>query len=188
MDDTNKPELSAKLIAHQILAWAKKGRMFGASNNAPDFNDKLINEIFAPAGVRNATIVFQDRGISYIGINEVENSIQIFLNKPPRYRDKQFFSKLGKSGVPISVLGGGMGHASNRIPSPVNVQPSTFRGPRYTCGSSIYLATESGGGTLGCLVCDTSGTVYGLSNNHVTGSCNYAELTLPIQIGGWDGR
>ena len=50
----------------------------------------------------------------------------------------------------------------------------------YTCGSSIYVANFRGAGTLGCLVRDHAGNLFGLSNNHVVSGCNYAEIGLPI--------
>src|SRR5271156_3688862 len=53
-------------------------------------------------------------------------------------------------------------------------------GDRYTCGSSISVGNFRDAGTLGCLVRDGAGVLYGLSNNHVTGSCSFAGVGLPI--------
>jgi hypothetical protein len=50
----------------------------------------------------------------------------------------------------------------------------------YACGSSISVGNMRDGGTMGCLVRDATGVIYGLSNNHVTGSCNFAGVGLPI--------
>jgi hypothetical protein len=50
----------------------------------------------------------------------------------------------------------------------------------YTCGSSISVGNARAAGTLGCLLRDARGQIFGLSNNHVTGSCNYAPTGLPI--------
>jgi hypothetical protein len=50
----------------------------------------------------------------------------------------------------------------------------------YTCGSSISVGNYREAGTLGCLVRDAAGEIYGLSNNHVSGSCNFASVGLPI--------
>ncbi len=57
------------------------------------------------------------------------------------------------------------------------------RGGKYTCGGSIYIGSEKGAGTLGCLV-QKNGEIYGLSNNHIVGACNYAPIGLPIVIPG----
>jgi hypothetical protein len=51
---------------------------------------------------------------------------------------------------------------------------------RYTCGSSISVGNHRDAGTLGCLVRDAAGALYGLSNNHVSASCSYAGVGLPI--------
>ena len=50
----------------------------------------------------------------------------------------------------------------------------------YTCGSSISVGNFREAGTLCCLVRDQSGTLYGMSNNHVSGSCSHAGIGLPI--------
>jgi hypothetical protein len=78
------------------------------------------------------------------------------------------------------------------VPSHIGVLPSTsYAGPVYavrnvggsdfyTCGSSISVGNCRDAGTLGCLVRDASGALYGISNNHVSGGCNFAQVTLPI--------
>ncbi|AQR61635.1 hypothetical protein BZG35_08210 [Brevundimonas sp. LM2] len=51
---------------------------------------------------------------------------------------------------------------------------------RYTCGSSVSLGNVRDAGTLGCLVRDREGAIYGLSANHVTGGCSNARQGHPI--------
>lgn len=74
------------------------------------------------------------------------------------------------------------------------VEPAApFAGPSYTirhsqvhgrdvfaCGSSISVGNARDAGTLGCLVRDAAGEIYGLSNNHVSASCSHAPIGLPI--------
>jgi hypothetical protein len=50
----------------------------------------------------------------------------------------------------------------------------------YTCGSSISVGNWRDAGTLGCLVRATNNAMHGLSNNHITGSCSFAGVGLPI--------
>lgn len=50
----------------------------------------------------------------------------------------------------------------------------------YTCGSSVSVGNHREAGTLGCLVRDGTGVMFGLSNNHVTGSCNFAQTGQPV--------
>lgn len=50
----------------------------------------------------------------------------------------------------------------------------------YTCGSSISVGNARDAGTMGCLVRDAADVLHGLSNNHVSGSCSFAGIGLPI--------
>lgn len=50
----------------------------------------------------------------------------------------------------------------------------------YTCGSSISPGSDRSAGTLGALVKDSNGIMYGLTNNHVTGLSNHSEKGLPV--------
>ncbi len=51
---------------------------------------------------------------------------------------------------------------------------------RLPCGGSIGVGNAREAGTLGALLTDTSGTLHGLSCNHVTGGCSNARLGLPV--------
>lgn len=51
---------------------------------------------------------------------------------------------------------------------------------RYACGSSISAGNARDAGTMGCLVRNAAGEIFGLSNNHVSGSCSFAGTGLPI--------
>jgi hypothetical protein len=53
-------------------------------------------------------------------------------------------------------------------------------GEFYACGSSVSIASVRSAGTLGALVRDGEGVLYGLSNNHVTGGCTMARISMPI--------
>ncbi|MHC2000898.1 hypothetical protein ACYQR9_10675 [Methylobacterium sp. CM6241] len=72
---------------------------------------------------------------------------------------------------------------SNPPPTPPTT-PITQRSYRHNglvaCGSSVHPASIHGAGTFGCLVRDPAGTIYGMSNNHVTGGCNHMEEGMPI--------
>jgi hypothetical protein len=146
---------------------------------SPEVDDQLIRSVFGHVGVPAAQSVLQDRGISYVAYNEEDNTVVIITGKSPRQKDKELFYNLGLAGIPISIVGGGVGHAGRKPVDP-KYDPFIWRNDFYTCGSSVYLSTEKGAGTLGYLVQDADGILYGLSANHVTGGSNYAELTLPI--------
>jgi hypothetical protein len=54
------------------------------------------------------------------------------------------------------------------------------RGGRYTCGRSISIGNVREAGTLGALLADNAGSIFGLSANHVTGGCSSARPGAPI--------
>jgi hypothetical protein len=62
----------------------------------------------------------------------------------------------------------------------VGVSPYYIMDGLYTCGSSIGVGNNRSAGTLGSLVHDESGQLFGLTNNHVTGGCNNTRQGLPI--------
>ena len=78
------------------------------------------------------------------------------------------------------------------VQHPIDAQPvSPFGGPayvmrhagqsdRYACGSSVSVGNSREAGTMGCLVRDAGGVLYGLTNNHISGSCSFAGVGLPI--------
>lgn len=66
-----------------------------------------------------------------------------------------------------------MAHAGS--PTPPGVQhPYVYANGKYACGGSIHPARNFGCGTMGCVVTEANGDIFGLSNKHVTGLCNYA--------------
>ncbi|WP_174284565.1 hypothetical protein [Sphingomonas bacterium] len=62
--------------------------------------------------------------------------------------------------------------------SPARTQ--VMRANRYPCGTSISLANAVSTGTMGALVEDGEGRIYGLTCNHVTGMCNNTPLGLQV--------
>jgi hypothetical protein len=72
----------------------------------------------------------------------------------------------------------------DEVPQPFGTPPYVVRqsggNSRYTCGSSVSVGNYRDAGTLGCLVKNAQGDLFGLSNNHVTGGCNFAGVGLPI--------
>lgn len=179
MKEPTKPVYDIEVLAREIRKWAQKNRMMANFQAVPIYDEPLIRTAFYPVGLVNATSIMQDRGISYVGIDDHKNEVIIFLQKPPRIKDIKAFEAMGRFDIPISIAAGGLGTAGKPAPPPT-VVPFIFRNKKYTCGSSIYLSTHKGAGTLGCLIRDSSGRLYGLSNNHVTGGSNYAERTIPI--------
>ncbi len=171
--------MDVNVAAAELVKWAKNNRMFGIMAEQQTVDPLAIRHVLGSVGVPAAMSVLQDRGISYIAVNEPEHSIYVFCQKPPRLRDMRMFDSTIGTDVPIILAQGGVCSAGD-VPILPIVPPFERHGGRYSCGSSAHLSTQGGAGTLGCLVQDAAGTLYGLSNNHVFGDSNYAELALPI--------
>jgi len=65
-------------------------------------------------------------------------------------------------------------------PNELTSPPCWLHKGTIACGSSVTVAPVHGAGTLGCLVADKDGKLYGLTNNHVTGDCNHSVVGMYV--------
>ncbi len=118
------------------------------------------------------------RRIHAVAVNEAESKILVYLNKSFNAKQtKQLPSSI--SGFDIEYRHGIIGQVGGLPPSGVGSPSHYLHNGRVTCGSSIGLGGGMGSGTFGALV-RISGDLFGLSNNHVIGRCNYAEGGHPV--------
>jgi hypothetical protein len=178
-------KVALRELAISIKKWAQSEQMMGRNYPShPQFDAGLIRTVFGQAGLPAVTRILQDRMIAGIGINELTDEIVIFTRKRLRNPDIRALSQaavtIGGTRISLVFRNGGMPFAGANPPPPTGVPAAWLHNDRYACGSSIYIGSEKGAGTLGCLVRSPDGTLYGLSNNHITGGCNYAVPGLPI--------
>lgn len=166
--------------AQDLVGWATFNRLLGETAERPSADAYNPQELFAGIGVMNATSILRDRGVNYICASEAENAIYVYCRKAPRVKDRKAFENTKKGNPSIILVHGDICIAGTPPNIPRGVAPYHRHNNLYTCGSSIHLSTRSGAGTLGALVRDSGGTLYGLSNNHVIGDSNYADPGLPI--------
>ena len=171
-------------LAIEIANWAKAHRMTGSYDLSPSYNESVINETFRGAGLRNATSILQDRKISYIGVNDENNSVVIYLEKTLRVKDTKALINVAFDGTRIEFRHSSLAQSGNSPPPPPIPAYHVSSSGKYTCGSSVYIGNHRGAGTLGCLLQDKQGNKFGLSNNHVLADNNYADLGLPIGVPG----
>ena len=179
--------MALRELAISLKKWAQSEQMMGRNylSHQP-FDSGLIRTVFGHAGVPAVTRILQDRMIAGIGINELNDEIIVFTRKKLRGADKRVLSNaaitIGTQQISLVFRDGGLPFAGTVPPPPgAGIPAATMHNGRYTCGSSIFIGSEKGAGTLGCLVRHrTDGTIYGLSNNHISGGCNYAVPGLPI--------
>ena len=177
-------------VASALKNWALANRMIGDDEHLqPQVDQDLVRAVFGRVGVPAATRILQGRGISYIGINELSDEIIIFTKRKLNTREQKmlqaaaYISAGGKQRIGISFEHSNFAHVGLN-PQPPTVPPFTLHNKRYTCGSSIYIGSEKGAGTLACLLLGKDKKLYGLSNNHVSGGSNYANPGLPITAPG----
>lgn len=178
--------MSTKDDANVLHAWAVSQGLFPASVLAPLVPDSKVVEVM-PEVSESGRAVLRAKGIHQIVINEALRRIYVMTKraKPSKKQLSLLPAEIGESAV--EYLQG--------VSSEVGSTPPTAQGKpfyvirvsdvdRYACGSSVSLGNALDAGTMGALVRNADGALFGLSNNHVTGGCNYAASQMPIMAPG----
>ena len=144
------------------------------------------NEIAAITPVNDAgKQLLRAKQIQAVGFNEPQRHIVVFTRKAVP-TTKKALNALPQSidDVEIKYRQGAQETIGEPPSLPFGGPPYVIRqaagAGRYACGSSVSVGNFRDAGTLGCLVQDAAGVIFGLSNNHVTGACSYANVGLPI--------
>ncbi|WP_375458513.1 hypothetical protein [uncultured Enterovirga sp.] len=121
------------------------------------------------------------KGVLSVGYNALANEVVVYtsgrLTKAERAKLPEAFA----DGVNLRVSPSRLPTVDGRPPAPLDNHPGYVeRDGRYCCGSSISVGNNREAGSLGCLVRDKEGTLFGLTNNHVVGGCSYARVGLPV--------
>lgn len=129
--------------------------------------------------------ILRNRRIRAIGFNEFEKQVIVFTKRAAPSTKRQVALLPRRVGDVEIRYRQGVPHAVEDRPPTAQAGPTyatrtVGTASRYTCGSSISVGNNREAGTLGCLVIDAAGNMYGLSNNHVCGGCSYAGVRLPI--------
>lgn len=176
--------MQAALAARIFHDWALSEGLMPDGQFAP-----TISTLGELAMVSNVTetgkLLLRARQIQAVGFNGLTDEIVIFTKRAAPTTKKQI-AALPKAVDDIAIRY--RQGSQNPIGSTMTVP---FGGPAYTvrtiaardfytCGSSISVGNSRDAGTMGCLVRDAAGTLFGLSNNHVSGGCSYAGVGLPI--------
>ena len=139
---------------------------------------------FGPDGVaQNTFAILRQRQVRFVGVNGPDATINVHLKRAAPTAKELKILPGTCNGFKLRYHQGN----SNAVTPTAIAESSTAcslhmaaHATFYTCGSSISVGNDRSAGTLGCLVRDAQGILYGLSNNHVSGSCNYAPAGLPI--------
>jgi hypothetical protein len=164
----------------RFLKWAHDNGLLVPSAYYPgDGYEPPLFDTISP----DAIILLRQKQIRFVGINESRAQITVFLNKVAPGARLSKVLPLSCDGYQLMFRQGN----TNEV-SPINVAEAAnpcamhvLNGTSYyTCGSSISVGNDRAAGTLSCLLMDAAGDLYGMSNNHVSGACNYAPAGLPI--------
>lgn len=177
--------MSASQAADLFNAWANhEGMKPGDAIPSSTWNPALVGEI-QPVEEAGKTAL-RSRQVLTVGFSEADQAIVVFTRRPiPMSKKVRTSLPQIVSGYKILYRQGiqtPIGGTEPAIPfgGPAYVVRTTNTGQHLTCGSSISVGNNREAGTLGCLVRDAGGDLLGLSNNHVSGGCNYAATGLPI--------
>lgn len=175
--------MQADEAATVFLAWATS---IGAYNPEwqPPIDGQVDFSVIVPR-TPEGEVLLKAKQVAEVGINGVDNKIIVFTKKASPISQKAL-AKMPRSvdGVDVVYRQGVVQPISEGIVAPSAGPTHRVRvvggASHYCCGSSISPGNVRETGTLGCLVRDGVGKLYGLSNNHVSGSCSYAGVGLPI--------
>jgi hypothetical protein len=178
--------VAAREVADQLRLWAVSNGFMSREVLGPTVDALLTAHNVGGLAPRPPDNLPVPRGfaISFIGFNEAANEVVVYTNKIVRKKLAELMPQQGTGGVHISYAVGVPELIGKLPPSPFNTAPGALHNGRYTCGSSVHVGNRLGAGTMGCLVRDAAGTMYGLTNNHVAGNCNYASPGLPVTAPG----
>lgn len=129
--------------------------------------------------------ILRTKQVQAIAFNEARAEIIVFTRRVAPGSKKQLGAVPNEvDGVKVKYRQG-VQTAVGAVPSmpfggPPYVVRAAMGSSRYACGSSISVGNCREAGTMGALVRDANGTMYGLSNNHVSASCSFAAAGLPI--------
>lgn len=166
----------------QFLRWAHDNGLL--SSNAYYPGPSVDSPAFGDGGVSASALgVLRARQVRFVTIDSVAQRISVFLRRAsPTAKELKGlpascngFALRYHQGNPETVSSANVAEASSAC-AMHHVGGQDY----YTCGSSISVGNNREAGTLGCLVRDAAGQLFGLTNNHVSGACSYAPAGLPV--------
>lgn len=128
--------------------------------------------------------ILRTKQIQAVIFNEAAGKVTVLLRRPvPALKNVKLLPSFVDT-IPIEYRQGVPNLVGDGVTMPTSGPIYQIRHiagvDHYTCGSSISVGNCRDAGTLGCLVRNEAGKLFGLSNNHVSGSCSFAEVGLPI--------
>lgn len=124
--------------------------------------------------------VLGEKAIHLIGICPQPRALLIGVSKKIAASDRRTLPRRTATGIELHFEFGAVPEIRLASSAIAPKRTLVMQNGRYPCGSSISLANGVNTGTMGALVEDEEGNVFGLTCNHVTGMCNNTELGLQV--------
>lgn len=172
---------NAKRIAEELVAWSAENGLFDGEV-AEAASQEFDNSVFSGFADSEEEVesILHAKGVTFIGYSDADEKVIIYTNrKPTKAHIKKVGEAFSESGVSVECRQGGFATVKDDPATPFGVAAGELYNGRYSCGSSVHVVNPVGAGTMGALVTDGQ-DVFGLSNNHVTGMCSFADLNLPV--------
>lgn len=169
--------MNAKEAAFAIRAWAQENHLF-KTEFPIDLNvdEEAKGALFDSLAISHqAEAIFRQRGITGIAFNDATSEVIILTDKVVPLKQQKLLPQAFLETVSVRYIHSGIAQAGVP-PNGMTPAPYIIHQQRYACGGSVHPAKTIGAGTLGCLVRDQGGKLFGLTNNHVSGMCNYANI------------
>lgn len=163
--------------ALDIRAWAESNNFFSQGRAvAPPGST-----VDAPGAFGLNAGIFAAKPITAVGFSagkRREPTIFVYTRRPLNKSEQAALKETTARGFPVEF----------RVAHPFQIDTSfppaldavTLLKGRVTCGSSISPGNVREAGTIGAILEDKDGNLFGLSCNHVTGGCSNARPTSPI--------
>lgn len=167
--------MKANEVALALRAWAQENRLYKTEfpidlNLEEEEKGRLYDSLAISA---QAESIFRQRGITGIGFNNATSEVIVFTERTVPIKEQKALPHAVQEEVSVRYIHCGIAQAG-LPPGGGASAPYVLHRQHYTCGGSIHPAKVLGAGTLGCLVADPNSSLFGLTNNHVSGLCNYA--------------
>ncbi len=165
--------------ASALRSWAITRNLY--STDFPIYSNIPPDSLFANQNLRqfsHSETILKEKNITGFGYNETSGTIFVLLKKHLSKKDLDSLPKFLTQEFRVDYIQAS--NAQAQQPSSAALPYTLTAQQKYTCGSSIHPARHIGAGTLGCLVKNSNGEIFGLSNNHVTGNCNFSQLNEQI--------
>ncbi|WP_137871262.1 hypothetical protein [Sphingopyxis sp. 2PD] len=139
-----------------------------------------LNDLAETNQAAAAESIFNARKINLVLVSPENNEIIVCTHQKLTKKELETLPETSEEGATFRYV---KAHPPQiRIPASGGPAAGNFtlHNNFYTCGSSISIGNVVSAGTLGCLVQNAAGEIFGLTNNHVTGGCGYSEVHVPI--------